>query len=308
MVWECQPGTTLKQNSSPVSAHTQPPAFTVTILIIALALVVGLLLGILGGGGSILTVPIFVYVLGFDPKEAIGQSLLVVGVTSVAASFGHWRSGHVRWKLALIFGVVAMIGAVAGARISVYMSGRSQLVLFAVVMLVASFFMMRGRRSSVATAGDVASGAAPDGGEPHLRPHYVVLLAFGVGVVTGVVGVGGGFMIVPALTLLGRIPIHQAVGTSLVIISMNGLAGFGGYLGQVEMNWPVVASFTGFAIIGSLFGSAMARRVPAASLRRGFAVFLVFIASFILYQNRDAFGLDVQQLPAASSQQPAASS
>src|SRR5690606_21185813 len=253
-------------------------------------LLVGLLLGLLGGGGSILAVPIFVYVLGFEAKAAIAQSLLVVGVTSLVGSWGHWRAGHVQVRVAVTFGVVAMVGAVLGARLSVYMSGTTQLVLFAVVMLMASVFMLRGRRTHAATAEDVARGIAPDGGPVVVKPLFIVLQALAVGIVTGVVGVGGGFMIVPALTLLAGLPMHQAVGTSLVVIAFNGLAGFAGYLGQVQVDWPIVMSFTGIAIVGTLAGTALARHVRAASLRRGFAVFLVVVAAFILYQNREVFG------------------
>lgn len=245
------------------------------LLLIPLALLVGLLLGLLGGGGTILAVPVFVYVLGFEAKSAIAHSLIVVGITSLVGSYGHWRAGSVRWRVALVFGLVAMVGAVAGARLALLLSGRVQLTLFAVVMLVASVFMFRGRRPA----------AADDGGVPapqRLRLLPIALQAAGVGIVTGLVGVGGGFMIVPALTLLGGLPIYQAVGTSLVIIGFNALAGFGGYLDQVTVDWTLVAVFTMTAIVGALVGTSLGRHVPANALRKGFAVFLVLVAGWIL--------------------------
>ncbi len=246
------------------------------LLLIPLALLVGLLLGLLGGGGTILAVPVFVYVLGFEAKSAIAHSLIVVGITSLVGSYGHWRAGSVRWRVALVFGVVAMVGAVAGARLALLLSGRVQLTLFAVVMLVASVFMFRGRRPA----------AADDGGAPappqRLRPLPIALQAAGVGIVTGLVGVGGGFMIVPALTLLGGLPIYQAVGTSLVIIGFNALAGFGGYLDQVTVDWTLVAVFTVTAIVGALAGTSLGRHVPAEALRQGIAVCLVLVAGWIL--------------------------
>lgn len=245
------------------------------LLLIPLALLVGLLLGLLGGGGTILAVPVFVYVLGFEAKSAIAHSLIVVGITSLVGSYGHWRAGSVRWRVALVFGLVAMVGAVAGARLALLLSGRVQLTLFAVVMLVASVFMFRGRRPA----------AADDGGAPapqRLRLLPIALQAAGVGIVTGLVGVGGGFMIVPALTLLGGLPIYQAVGTSLVIIGFNALAGFVGYLDQVTVDWTLVAVFTMTAIVGALVGTSLGRHVPANALRKGFAVFLVLVAGWIL--------------------------
>ncbi|HLV26450.1 MAG TPA: sulfite exporter TauE/SafE family protein [Gemmatimonadales bacterium] len=247
------------------------------LVLVPLALLVGLLLGLLGGGGTILAVPVFVYILGFAPKDAIAHSLLVVGITSLVGSLGHWRAGNVRWRVALIFGAVAMASAVVGARLALLLSGRTQLVLFAIVMLVASVFMMRGRRKVTPAHEQQASRA--------LRPLPIALQASGVGIVTGLVGVGGGFMIVPALTLLGGLPIHHAIGTSLVIIGLNALAGFAGYLDQVTVDWQLVLVFTTMAIVGTFGGTALARHVPAASLRKGFAVFLIAIAAWILFRG-----------------------
>jgi uncharacterized membrane protein YfcA len=257
---------------------------TLTLPILALGLacaaLIGLTLGLLGGGGSILTVPVLVYVLGFAAKPAIAMSLPVVGVTSLVGAALHWRLGNVRVGTALTFGLVAMVGAFAGARLAVFVSGTAQLALLAVVMLAAAGSMLRGRR------GD-ASGAVPV--EP---PRLALLLpvALGVGALTGLVGIGGGFLVVPALVLLARVPMRQAIGTSLLVIAMNSASGFAGYLGTVEIDWGFLAGFTVIAVLGALAGSALTARVSQAALRRVFAVFLLVMGGFVLYQNRGAFG------------------
>ncbi len=263
------------------------------VLGMALGLLIGLSLGLLGGGGSILTVPIFVYVLGFGAKEAIAMSLAVVGATSLFGAAGHWRAGNVNVRVALIFGVVAMVGTYLGARLAVFFSGAAQLALFAVVMLVAAYFMFRGRRPAAG-----GNEVAPEAAASEMPLGLIALEGVAVGVLTGLVGVGGGFLIVPALVLLGKIPMKQAVGTSLLVIAMKSVAGFYGYLGQVDVPWAFMTVFTGIAVAGILIGSYLIRFVPQEALRRAFAVFLVVMGAFILYQNRSVV------LPAAT--EPAA--
>lgn len=255
------------------------------LLGLALAALVGLSLGLLGGGGSILTVPIFVYVLGFGAKEAIAMSLAVVGTVSLFGVAGHWRAGNVNARVALFFGAITMVGAFLGSRLAVFLSDATQLTLFALVMLAASVFMFRGRR---ARAGD--GGTANDGGTATLtrtsRQSLILALAgLAVGVLTGVVGVGGGFMIVPALVLLARVPMKEAVGTSLLVIALNAASGFAGYLGQVEVAWPLMGAFTAIAVAGILVGTRLVRHVPQETLRRAFAIFLVLMGALVLYQN-----------------------
>jgi uncharacterized protein len=250
------------------------------ILGFALAVVMGVALGMLGAGGSILTVPIFVYALGIEPKQAIAMSLAVVGATSAFGAIGHWRAGNVDVRLAAIFGGVAMVGTYAGARLAVFFTGTAQLTLFALVMLLAAFFMLYERPGR--PAGDL--GATP----PPMPALLIVLEGFAVGVLTGLVGVGGGFLIVPALVLLGRVPMKRAIGTSLVVIAVKSFAGFAGYLGQVEIRWGLMAGFTAIAIAGILLGAWLVRFVPQAALKRAFGAFLVVMGVFILYQNRAA--------------------
>lgn len=242
----------------------------------ALAALVGLALGLLGGGGSILTVPIFVYVLGFAAKEAIAMSLAVVGTVSVFGAAGHWRAGNVNVRVGLLFGAVAMAGTYLGARLAVFFSGAAQLTLFAVVMLAAAVFMFREKK-------------APDAGAAAItRMPYALIAAEGiaVGVLTGLVGVGGGFLVVPALVVLGHLPMKAAVGTSLLVIAMKSFAGFAGYVGQVDVPWGFMTGFTAIAVVGILAGTYLVQFVPQTTLKRAFAVFLVVMGTAILYQNQ----------------------
>ena len=248
-------------------------------LALALAVLIGLSLGLLGGGGSILTVPVLVYVLGFAAKPAIAMSLPVVGVTSLIGAAMHWRLGNVRIPTAVTFGPLAMVGAFAGARLAVFLTGAIQLALLAVVMLAAAGSMLRRSRG---TRAEAETTAPP-------RLALLVPVALGVGVLTGLVGIGGGFVVVPVLVLLARVPMRQAVGTSLLVIAMNSASGFAGYLGTVDLDWAFLAGFTAAAVAGALVGTALVARVPQAALERGFAVFLLAMGGFVLYENRVAF-------------------
>lgn len=247
-----------------------------TLVAAALAILVGLSLGLLGGGGSILTVPIFVYVLGFQAKEAIASGLAVVGAVSLFGAAGHWRAGNVALRPALLFGVASMTGALAGARLATVVSGRVQLFLFAIVMLLAAVFMLRGR--------------GPDTDEAGRPARLGVILPAGMclGVLTGLVGVGGGFLIVPALVLLAGLRMKQAVGTSLAVIAMNSFMGLAGYRGHVAFDWGAIAAFASVAIVGSLVGVRLVSHVPQRALQRGFAIFLLAMGLWIVYQNRAA--------------------
>ena len=249
----------------------------------ALAALVGLSLGLMGGGGSILTVPIFVYVLGYDAKLAIAMSLPVIGITSLVGAASHWRAGNVNVRTAVTFGLVAMVGAYAGAQLARLLDGAVQLALLAGIMLIAAVMMYRSARSTPALA------AAEPAGVQQMRLALLVPVALAVGVITGVVGIGGGFLVVPALVLLARAPMTQAVGTSLLVIAMNSVAGFAGYVGQVQVPWAFMMAFTGVAVAGILAGTYLVRYVSPRALKQAFALFLVVMGSFMLYRNRGVF-------------------
>lgn len=247
----------------------------------ALAVLIGVSLGLLGGGGSILTVPILVYVIGVAPHEAIALSLLVVGTTSVAALVPHARGGRVRWKTGALFGATSMVGAFAAGKLAHHIPGTVLLLFFGGMMLVTAVAMMRGKKDAAAPATD----DGPEGPVSELPIAKIVLEGLGVGAVTGLVGAGGGFLVVPALVLFGKLPMRTAVGTSLLVIAMKSFAAFAGYLSSVEVDWGLGAMVTAAAVLGSLVGGRLAGAVPQDLLRRGFAWFVVVMAVFILTQE-----------------------
>lgn len=266
------------------------------ILGLSLALVVGMAMGLLGAGGSILTVPIFVYLLGFEAKQAIAMSLAVVGTTSLVGAVRHGRLGNVNLRIALTFGPIAMLGTHFGARLSVLFSGTEQLALFGTVMLVASFFMLRNHHP--APSGRRLSAAAL---------ALVVLGALGVGMLTGLAGVGGGFLLVPVFILLLRLPVKQAVGTSLLVITLNAFAGFGSYLTHVDVAWDFIGGFAAIAIAGIWIGTHLLQFSSPHAIKRVFGILLLVMGALVLYQNRGAFGLgssDLLSSPAVQLSDP----
>lgn len=245
------------------------------------ALLVGLVLGLLGSGGSILTVPVLVYLVGEPNKLAIAESLGIVTLVSFVGALPFVYRQQVSWRSVLLFGLPGMGGAYAGAWLSQFMSGALQLAVFAGVMLAAAVMMFRERRAPAETA--------------EARTYWKVMLeGLGVGVLTGVVGVGGGFLIVPALVLLGGLPMHLAVGTSLLIISAKSVSGFVKYLdvlgeAGLTMHWDLMLVFSLIGIAGSFVGGRVGAHVPQARLKRGFALFLVVMGVAILGQNVVSF-------------------
>ena len=242
-------------------------------LALVLAAGIGLALGLLGGGGSILTVPVLVSVLGMPPGQAIATSLLVVGVASAGGAIAHARRGRVHLRTGLAFGLAGMVGAFGGGATARFVPGGVLLALFALLMLVTGVAMLRGRRQD----GDAAA-AAP-------RPVAwlrVAAIGAAVGFVTGLIGAGGGFVIVPALVLFAGLPMAEAVGTSLLVVAMSALAGFAGHLGHVDLDLALTIPFTGVVVVGSLIGTALAGRVPQAAMRRVFAWFVLAVGVFLV--------------------------
>lgn len=252
------------------------------VLALVLAIFVGVALGLLGGGGSILTLPILQYVVGIEAHAAIAASLFVVGATSLVALIPHARGGRVDVRVGLLFGSTSMAGAYLAGRGASFIPPGVLLVLFAVMMVVTAFAMLRGRPKPDA--------ASADGERVRVRftPSGLAMIGLEglvVGAVTGLVGAGGGFLVVPALVVLGKLPMRLAVGTSLMVIALKSFAGFAGHASQVTLDWPLVLGLTAAALVGSLLGARAAGRVDPAKLRRGFGWFVVVMGVFMLAQE-----------------------
>lgn len=256
---------------------------------------IGLALGLIGGGGSVLAVPILVYVMQVSPKPAIAMTLAIVGTVSLVGVIPHWRKGNVNWHKALIFGSATMVGAFGGAKFAnlPFVTGAMQLLLFAVMMLVAAIFMIRKSYSPTISEPTLPTLEIAEGlySAPVCKYCWLWLLTEGlaIGVLTGLVGVGGGFAIVPALVLLGKVPMKEAIGTSLLIIVFNSIAGFLGYWGKVDLDLHLMVSFTFIAAIGTLVGTHFSHRIDAKGLQKGFGYFLIAVAAFVLFQQRHTF-------------------
>ena len=234
---------------------------------------IGLSLGLLGGGGSILTVPALVYLVGQTPQVAVTTSLAIVGANSVMGAMFHNSKGKLDWKVALVFGSAGMLVAYLSAGISKHIAPEVLLVAFAVLMLVIGMLLMLRR-----TGGEETSYTA--------KPLWLVLVSgAGVGLLTGILGVGGGFLVVPALVMLLGLPVQVAVGTSLVIIAMNSLAGFLGHVGSGSFDWMVTLVFVAAGLVGTFSGMRLSSRLSSSKLQKMFAIFVIALAFFLLFDN-----------------------
>jgi uncharacterized membrane protein YfcA len=243
------------------------------------ALAIGLSLGLLGSGGSILTVPVLVYLLDQPEKIAIASSLAIVGTIAAVGSLPFVRAGLVKWRVAALFGVPGAVGSYAGAWLATFVSGTFQLTLFSAVMLAASVLMLR-------PLGFVAP-------EQQRALWKITLYGSSVGVLTGLVGVGGGFMVVPALVLLGGLEMRNAVATSLVIIAMQSFSGFHRYLDALEaehltLDVNIIVFVSVMGIAGTFAGKLIGGRLPQERLKKIFGVFLILMGTFILIRSAPA--------------------
>ena len=244
------------------------------LLGVALAFVVGIVLGLLGGGGSILALPIFLYVFRVDPKPAIAMSLAVVGMSAFVGFLGHWRQGSVNLRVGVPFGAVAMTAAFVTARVSDRVPAAVQLALFAIFAFTAAVVMLVD-----------SLRPSPKDGTPGTSPRFTPVLALeaaGVGALTALIGAGGGFLIVPALVYLAGVPVKQAVGSSLFIITLNALSGFAGYIGQQPIDWMLVGGFTGVAAVGALLGTRLNRHVSQVRIKQGFALLILTLGGYLV--------------------------
>ena len=266
------------------------------------AVVMGLSLGLIGGGGSILTVPILVYLFQVDAVLATAYSLFIVGLTSLVGSFSHIKLGNVHWRTAIVFGIPSIISVFltrsylvpripdpimtfgqdpSGGATLVITKSVGLLLLFAVIMVMAAYSMIKPSKKS----GDNTLEKAED-----VQPqfNYPLILAEGaiVGVVTGLVGAGGGFLIIPALVLLAKLPMKQAVGTSLMIIAAKSLIGFVGDMrGNEVIDWNFLAVFSSIAVVGILLGSWLSKRIPGEKLKPTFGWFVLVMGTYIIIKE-----------------------
>lgn len=241
------------------------------------AIVIGLSLGLFGSGGSILTVPVLLYLLHMPPQLAIASSLLIVAGISLFGSVRNGLQRLISWRHVLWFGIPGMMGTYGGAWLGTMVDARWQLLVFSLLMLVAAVMMWR---SNTSDATEVKV----------FKPAKIVIDGLIVGIITGFVGVGGGFLIVPALVLLGGLSMPIGIATSLVIIAMKSFVGFGKYYWVmsaqgVVFDWATIGLMIGAGIAGSYVGGALGKRLPKQQLQKAFAVFLVVMAAVVIYQS-----------------------
>ena len=252
------------------------------------ALLVGIILGLIGGGGSILTVPILVYLIGLNPVTATAYSLFVVGTTSIFGAIQHIKDKSVNIRIAILFAIPAVITVYLTRRFLVTAIPESLftflnieitkhifiMLFFALIMLIASFAMIKSRRSLSLK---------------HLEIKYntgfVVIEGVVVGILTGIVGAGGGFLIVPTLVLVAKLPMKLAIGTSLIIIAMKSLIGFLGDVQNIAIDWTFLIMFTFISVIGIYIGIYIAKFISGTKLKKGFGWFTLLIAGYIIFKE-----------------------
>ncbi|MEP6808983.1 MAG: sulfite exporter TauE/SafE family protein [Chthoniobacterales bacterium] len=243
------------------------------ILALILALAIGVSLGLLGSGGSIITLPVLVYAAKVPAAQAVPMSLAVVGGTTLVGSILNARSGQIHGKAALLFSLTGVLGALGGSQLTHLVRQPVLLLIFAGLMIVVGLLMFRPR--------------ANRGTDAKAECHWVSCTATGlvVGFLTGFIGVGGGFLIVPALLLLARVPLKRAIATSLVVITVTSAAGLIGHLQRTHFDWRTAGMFLALAIVGMLAGRKFSRQLETERLRYWFAWFVLAVAVFVIAEN-----------------------
>lgn len=234
---------------------------------------IGLSLGLIGGGGSILTVPILVYFLGVDTHEAVGMSLAVVGATSLFGSYLHYQRGNVNFSSGLLFGISGTFGAFLGSPLTKMVAPNILLLMFAALMFVVAVSMLWRKNNSNSETRREANRTK------------AILAGFGVGILTGFLGVGGGFLIVPALVFFGGLPMKEAIGTSLFVIFLNCIAGLIGHATQSHFDWSLTFLVMILAVVGTIGGTILSQKMAARRLQKVFAMLVLGVALFIFAKN-----------------------
>jgi uncharacterized protein len=263
----------------------------IELLGFAAAVIIGISLGLIGGGGSILTVPVLVYLLGISPVMSTAYSLFIVGGSALVGVVNYARKGLVDYKTALAFGLPSLIAVFVTRKFIVpaipeniftlaeftMTKGMFLMVLFAILMLVASVGMIKKKKEKTA--------------EQHksIKPWQTMLIVLiegaVVGTLTGLVGAGGGFLIIPALVLFAGLEMKRAIGTSLIIIAVKSLVGFTGDMSNYVIDWQFLLAFTGMAVIGIFIGSFLATKIDGQKLKTGFGWFVLVMGAFILLKE-----------------------
>lgn len=252
----------------------------------AAAIIIGISLGLIGGGGSILTVPVLVYILGIDPVLATAYSLFVVGSTSLVGSFTYMRKQLVDYKTALVFAIPSFIAVFLTRKFIVpalpdpllvfgdieITKSIGIMIFFALIMLAASFSMIKGN----------GKGNSDEESKVQFNIPLIAVEGVVVGLITGIVGAGGGFLIIPALVLLAKLPMKMAVGTSLLIIAAKSLIGFLGDVSNQIIDWKMLLIFTGLSIIGIFIGSSLSKKINEQALKKGFGWFVLVMGIYII--------------------------
>ncbi len=268
---------------------------------VTVGLLVGLLLGVLGGGGGVLTVPILVYMLGESARHATTSSLVIVGLTALVGAVSRMRSGLVDWRTGLAFGALGIPTAYLGTLVNRHLDPPVLLLAFACLIVVVAVAMLvnsRGRSAApteepeypdripgVPTGTPTAVGVRPGRTATAVK---LVAAALVIGFLTGLLGVGGGFLIVPALVFALRMPMAHAIGTSLLVIAVTSVASLVARVGAVEFDWWVIVPFTVAAVTATTIGKRVADRFSGDTLTRAFAVLLILVAGFVTAQSVSA--------------------
>jgi uncharacterized membrane protein YfcA len=252
------------------------------------SLFIGLSLGLIGGGGSILTVPVLVYLFGVDPVLATAYSLFIVGATSLVGAFPKYKNGDINLKTSIIFGIPSIIAVYATRAYLVpnipqhiFQIGNLEItkplmmmIIFAILMVFASVSMIKNK-----------SNATTENGPQVFNYPMILIEGTVVGMLTGFVGAGGGFLIIPALVLFSKLPMKKAIGTSLLIIAVKSLIGFTGDLGKQQMDWTLLLSVTALAVVGIFAGNALSKKISADSLKKAFGWFVLVMGIYIIIKE-----------------------
>lgn len=234
---------------------------------------IGFSLGLIGGGGSIITVPVLVYVIGVEAHQAIGMSLAIVGVTSFIGASFHYKKGSVNLTIGLVFGLIGMIGAYFGSGLTYLFLPATLLFIFAFLMITIALVMLLKSNNQI------------DNDHKKVNMGKAIVAGLIVGLLTGFLGVGGGFLIVPALVLFGGLAMKDAIGTSLLVISINCAAGLIGHLRHSAFNLRLTLMITLVAVLGTLLGTKLAYQISPTKLKKGFAAFVLLVGLFLIVKN-----------------------